>query len=387
MSDEPSNPSARPDGPHIETPVKLDDAADRAAGTRLFGVAAGAVLTSGLVLFGWDTLRIGFLCCVAAAASDCLARRIMRRRAESSRREALLLGMLMACTLPPTVGWVVPVVASAVGMLASVLLSDGQGRRLWHPVALGRVAVQIFFADQLNPAYWPVLAPNYLLLGSLAAAAPLPPLASWSSQPPGFGTQAWAMLRPADMLATTIPARAGESPAAAIAALVRDALPPWSETLTGVAGGDIGEACTLAILAAGLLLMWRGRARLATPLAGVLVGGALAAVLPVMLRADDGAILAHWLPGAARWNGLPVGLLYVLYHLTAGEFVLVLVLLAADPGSSPSTRRGRVLLGAIIGGLTITLRVFAGLPAAGYWALLIANTTVPLMNRRRSKPS
>jgi Na+-translocating ferredoxin:NAD+ oxidoreductase subunit D len=382
MPDERSSLPARADAPPAKPPLDLEDRAGHPAGTGVFMLATGVVLASGLVLFGWDTLRVLVLSCLSAALIDYAARVIFRRRERSAGRQALLVGMLTACALPPTVGWLVPVVASALGVLVGLAFQRVRGRCLWHPVALGRVAVQMIFAEQLSPPRWPVLASGDLLFGDLSTALPLPSLATWASPQTDFGTQAWAVTRPADVLAAAVPIQAGASPAAAIAALVRDALPPWSHTLTGVAGGAIGEACVLAIIAAGLLLMWRGRAQWTVPVSGVLAGGLLAAVLPVTLRAHDGTIALHWLPGGDLWNGLPVGSLYVLYHLTAGEFLMVLLLLSADPAGLPLSGRGRVLFGTLIGGLTIALRVLTGLPAAGYWALLIANTFVPLMNRK-----
>jgi len=386
MPDDATSTAAQSAAPQLAAPTELESQAECAVGTGLFMVAAGAAQASGLVLFGWETLRVLIFSCLSAVIGDYVVRRILRRQEKYARRRAVLVGMLVACTLPASAHWPVPVVAGGIGAVAGLVIANAKGRRLWHPAALGRVAVQIFFADQLSLARWPVLAPGYLLSGDLSATQPLPPLATWDS-PPGFGGQAWEVLRPADVLAATVPAHTGASPAAAIAALVRDALPPWSHTLTGVAGGAIGEACAFAIIAVGLVLAWRGRARLNVPIMGVLAGGLLAAVLPVAIRTDDGAVLSHWLPGLAVWDGLPVGALYVLYHLTAGEFLLVLILLAADPSSSPSTGGGRWLFGAIIGGLTITLRVLTGVPAAGYWALLIANTLVPLMNHVRRRPS
>ena len=107
----------------------------------------------------------------------------------------------------------------------------------------------------------------------------------------------------------------------------------------------------------------------------------LAAILPVRVQLADGTMTNSWWPGLAVWQGLPVGFVYVCYHLTAGEFLLVLLLLAPDPSSSPLTLRGHMWFGLIIGAVTILLRVFVGLPASAYWALLVANTLVPLINR------
>jgi electron transport complex protein RnfD len=81
------------------------------------------------------------------------------------------------------------------------------------------------------------------------------------------------------------------------------------------------------------------------------------------------------------WEGLPVGLVYVAYQLTACGLLFVVMLLAPDPTSSPLTNRGHALFGATIGVLTITLRMVMGLPEAAYWALVMANTLVPLINR------
>jgi len=349
--------------------------------TRAFILAAALVLASGLVLFGWNTIRVTAICITVAVLIDRTARAAVRRGDRDAHGQALLIGMLTACTLPPDAYWPIPLIATTLAMLVGQVLAGGLGNYLWHPVVIGRVAVQILFSDQLNPARWPVLAPGHLLWGDLATARPLPALAAWDTQPLPYGVQAWHVVRPADVLTAAVPVPAGASPAEALAALVRDSLPPWAHTLTGAAGGAIGEACGLAILLAGLLLMWRGLARWLLPTAGVLAAALLAAVLPVTLRLDTGPMMWHWFPTVAVHDGLPVGLIYVLYHLTAGEFLLVLMLLAADPTTSPLTTRGQALFGAVIGGLTVALRVLTGLPAAGYWALLIANMLVPVINR------
>jgi electron transport complex protein RnfD len=349
--------------------------------TRMFILAAAIVLASGLVLFGWNTIRVLAICVASAVLIDSAARAVLGRSERGAEGTAALVGMLTACTLPPTVYWPVPLLAAALAVLAGLVMTGGLGNYLWHPVALARVVVQILFPAQLTPPHWPVLDKEYLLWGNLSAARPLPPPATWACEPLPYGAQAWEVQRPADVLASAIPVPENASAAKALAALVRDALPPWSHTLTGVAGGAIGEACGLAVILGGLLLLWRGLARWSLPVAGVLAVAILAAILPVTLQPAKGPQQWHWLPGISVYEGLPVGLVYVLYHLTAGELLFVLMLLAADPTSSPLTTRGHALFGALIGGLAVGLRILTGVPAAGYWALLIANTLVPLLDR------
>ena len=71
----------------------------------------------------------------------------------------------------------------------------------------------------------------------------------------------------------------------------------------------------------------------------------------------------------------------MLYQLTTGELMLVILLLAGDSVSSPLTSRGQRRFGLGLGALVIALRNYGLTATAGYWALLIMNTLVPLIDR------
>jgi len=350
--------------------------------TLTFLVATSIVLAAGLVLFGWNGLRVLAISVASALLAGATFNLLAQRTRSWSESHALLVGALFACTLPPTVSWYVPVTGAVLAVLIGQVLPGGVGNYLWHPAALGRVVVQMLFHDEVTPERWPVLAPGRLIWGSLSGARPLPPLWRWASQPAPGGVQAWSAARPVDHLRAPLETEAGTAPAEALAALLRDAMPPWPDTLTGTAGGAVGEACLIAAVVAGLLLMWGGFLRGRMAVAAIASAAILAALLPVRIQPEGGPVTNYWLPGVAFWQGLPVGLVYVCYHLTAGEFLLVLLLFAPDPSSSPLTSRGHALFGLIIGTATMLLRIVAGIPAAGYWALLIANTLVPVINRK-----
>lgn len=347
--------------------------------------AALLPLIAGLVLFGWNSIRVLAICVAAALLTEAACRGVSRRAVPWAREQAVLMGVLMAATMPPTVRWTAPLLAVVVAVAFGQILSGGVGNYLWHPVAVGRVLVQLLFSDELSPRQWPILAAGRLLWGNLSHARPLPELATWSSRPLPSGVDAWLVVRPADVLQQAVPATPGQAPSEALSALLRDHLPPWIDTLTGVAGGAVGEAGALAVLLAGLILMWRGLLPWTLALGGVLAAGLLAIVLPVSIGSPalDSSL---WFPGFTFAQGVPVGLAYAVYHLSAGEFLFVLLLLAPDPTSSPLTHRGHLLFGLIIGAATMLLRIGVGLPGAGYWALLLANTAVPAINhltRRR----
>ncbi|MHC4441262.1 MAG: RnfABCDGE type electron transport complex subunit D [Planctomycetota bacterium] len=346
-----------------------------------FMLAASLTMVAGMFLFGWNTVRVLAISVAVALLVESTFSLLSHRTRVWSESHALLMGILFACTLPPTVSWHVPMIGSALAVMLGQILPGGLGSYMWHPAVVGRIAVQILFHEQVTPKWCSVLAPGHLLWGDIDRAAELPRLSSWSTAPLADKVEAWMTLRPVDQISLPISSRAGDSLAETLAALVRDVLPAWPDTLLGIAGGAIGEACVIAVLVAGLILFWRGLLRWPMVVAGIVSAAVLAAILPVRIQLSDGTMIDSWWPGLAVWQGLPVGLVYVCYQLTAGGFLLVLLLLAPDPSSSPLTLRGHMWFGLIIGAGTIVLRVSAGLPASAYWALLIANTFVPMINR------
>lgn len=348
--------------------------------TVVFTSAAALAAVAGIALFGWYGIRVLAISAATALLVESAFNTMKGRSPSWSESNALLIGLLFGCTLPATVSWRVPVTGAVLAVMVGEALAGGIGNYIWHPVALGRVAVQLLFGDELSPAALPVLAPGHLLWGTLDRAAPLPPLATWGTPPQSAGIQAW-LVRPVEGWLIEPLARQGGDPTAGLVGFVRDSAPPWRDTLTGAAGGDIGSACVLAVIIVGGLLLWRGFLRWPMVLAALASAVAFAMVLPVRTLDDAGAAVSCTLPGFRLWQGLPVGAAYVLYHLTAGGLPFVLLLLAPDPSSSPLTNRGHVAFGIVIGALTILLRVSLGVPAAAYWALLAANSLVPTINR------
>jgi len=177
---------------------------------------------------------------------------------------------------------------------------------------------------------------------------------------------------------------AGRSP---ITVAIRDYLPPWGMTLldanaAGAAGAAPGGAGVLIggpvvmLIVAALILGWRGHVRGWCIASAIAAAAGAALVLPIQ---QGGRLI--WFPGRVFDEGLPVGLAYVLHHLTAGELMLVVLLLAGDSVTSPLTSRGQRWFGAGVGALAIALRLYGLATTAGYWALLAMNTLVPLIDR------
>ena len=344
-----------------------------------FLLAAAAPLAAGVTLFGWHAVRLLAISVATAVLIESLINLLRGSSRSWSESHALLTGVLFACTLPPQAPWQAALIGSMTAVIVGHVLFGGVGNYLWHPVALGRVAVQIIFDNRLTGLRWPVLAPGRLGWGSLDKAQELPPLAGWNSAHLDPGIQAWLTVPPVERLRDVLPGSDGLG--ATLARLVRDQLPSWTNSLWGVAGGGIGEACMMATILAGLVLLWRGFLRWPMVIGGLAAAAACAAILPVQVRGADGSLTSYLFPIRAMYDGLPVGVVYVAYHLVAGELLFVLLVLAPDPSSSPLTSRGHLIFGVFVGVAAMSLRMLAGLPVAAVWALLLANTTVPLIDR------
>ncbi|HSW46993.1 MAG TPA: RnfABCDGE type electron transport complex subunit D [Phycisphaerae bacterium] len=380
-----------PEEPHILLPepgaLRWSEAPHWRAGAGVNRVttvslcAAGLVGMAGVVLFGWYAIRVLAISVAVALLIESLFHTLSQRSRRWSEGQALLIGLLTACTLPATAPWTQVATASGVAVLIGLILPGGVGNYLWHPVALGRVTVLLLFGQPNTETDWRVLAPTRLLTGDLGLARALPPLTTWSDAPLPSGIEAWQVVPAIDTLTASVPMVHGASPARALAEQIAGALPPFSDTLTGSAGGAIGEACVLAVILAGLLLGWQGLLRGRMILAATLAAVGLAAVLPVYFYQEGAGLSACWLPIRLIDDGLPVGLAWVAYQMTAGGLPLVLLVLAADPTSSPLTTRGQILFGILIAACAMLLRALTGIPCSAYWALLIANTAVPLINR------
>ncbi len=337
-------------------------------------LAASIPAVAGVIAFGAGALVVLGLSIATALSAQVLLGMVAARplvggsaggRVES---QALLTGLLVALTLPPETfagGWHVPVVAALLAMLVGQTFLGGYGNHLWHPAALARVFVEILFGAGLR------------MDGGAGAGA----------ASDGAITTVGALVS----LATGDPrfSEPGRSP---ITVAIRDYLPPWGMTLFG--GGGAGPTSpaivgvgtpigghVIALVVAALILGWRGHVRGWCIVAALTAAAVAACVLPIQLPPGQGGRLS-WFPGLTVDEGLPVGLPYVLHHLTAGELLIVILLLAGDSVTTPLTSRGQRWFGAGVGGLAIALRLYGMADTAGYWALLAMNTLVPLIDWR-----
>jgi electron transport complex protein RnfD len=68
-----------------------------------------------------------------------------------------------------------------------------------------------------------------------------------------------------------------------------------------------------------------------------------------------------------------------LFMLLSGGLMLGAVFMATDPVGSPVTPLGRWVFGALIGSVTVIIRLFGALPEGVMYAILLGNAATPLI--------
>ena len=347
--------------------------------------AACGPMLAGVVLFGWRTAVVTAIAVVSCAAFEKAYYRCTYTPALLGRSHAYLTGVLLALTLPAFVPWYVPVLAAAFAIVVGKAIFGGVGHFLWQPALVGRLAVAVMFPATMNPAAWPVLAQNKLLVGDIRNARHAEDYRQWRGSV-AAGADAMLIERPSAVLGgltggaepaySSLGYRPEGSASRKPPALMR--LVPITDLLAGATPGGLGETCTVVIVLAGLYLLYRGYVKWQLPLAIILSAAAVAAVAPIRLAGDGDQIRTVWLPLTAE--GTDVGLTYVSFQLLGGELILAAVFLATEMTSRPVTTGGQVIFGAGCGAVGMLLKLYLQVPIPFYMAVLAMNTFTPAID-------
>ncbi|MEE8170156.1 MAG: RnfABCDGE type electron transport complex subunit D, partial [Phycisphaerae bacterium] len=378
--------AARSDRPLLLDPPQIAIGAGYDQILSSWWLAALLPALAGVILFGPAAVKI-IVCAIAAAViTETALTRARVSAVPESLSHAGLIGLLLALTLPATAPLSAALTGGVVAIAFGKLAMGGLGRYLWQPALVGRVAVQFLFSAQLGfhagLATSPVLGRSHLVFGDVSNAARVQSYSEqgWDVTDLPYNVHAMRLERPVQTLREwadgVAPGRGNEQ---SLAALLRDDLPPWEDTVLGTVPGAIGETSAIAILVAGLYLVYRGALRGSIPLAVLVVAYVAAAICPLRIGLERSYV---WFPGWQTTDGVAIGPAYALYHLTSGSLMFAAVFLAGDPTSSPLTARGRVWFGAGVGVLAIFMRLYGLLETEAYWAILIMNALVPWIDRR-----
>ncbi len=145
---------------------------------------------------------------------------------------------------------------------------------------------------------------------------------------------------------------------------IREAGISWWQTFFGIEQGSLGETSTLACLLGAAFLIYTRIASWRIML-GVFLGMVATAVLFNVVGSTTNPMFSM------PWY----------WHLTLGGFAFGAVYMATDPVSAAMTNPGRWLFGALIGVMTVLIRVVnPAFPEGIMLAILFANIFAPLID-------
>ena len=272
---------------------------------------------------------------IGGAVAGCVATEAFfaprgRRVASLTDWSALLTGLLLGLTLPPSFPIWMAFLGGVVAIGLGKVVWGGLGHNLFNPALVGRAFLQAAFPTAITT--WSPQGSRELAVYASNLAVPF-------------------MKAPVDAVTTATP----------LGLMKFQGLdtPLW-DMVIGDTPGSLGETSALLILLGGLYLLRRRAFDWRIP-AGILLTVAL----------FSGIV---WAVGG---EGIP----NPLFMLSSGGLLLGAIFMATDPVTSPLAPMGLWIYAAGIGVLVVLIRLWGGLPEGVMYAVLLMNAATPLINR------
>lgn len=305
-------------------------------------LCAFAVFTFGLSAF--LLILTAPLACVLTEHLFC---RLAGKESTVGDYSALITGILLALTLPPSLPLWMAAVGGFVSIALGKVLFGGLGHNPFNPALVGRAFLQAAFPVAIttwSPSFWPSVWSLDRFTHVLLPTLSLPFMKAES---------AVGYIHP-----LSVDAFSGATPLTMMK--FEHAMTPVSNLFFGMSPGSTGETSAFLILLCGSYLVARRMMDWRIP-AGV-VGSAF------VLSAVFYALAPDKYPPP-------------FFTLCSGGLMLGAVFMASDMVGSPTTPMGVWLYGILIGTITVAIRVLGGLPEGVMYAILLGNAMTPLINR------
>lgn len=279
-----------------------------------------AVIVS-VLFYGMSELMVLGVSVVSCVLLEYLITRyLLKSQSTICDWSAVVTGILLALNLPASSPWWMVLIGAAVAIGVAKMTFGGLGQNLFNPALVGRVFLLISF---------PVAMTNWSatkgFIPGIDAASGATPLGLYSEG----GVEAVARM-------------------------------DYLHTLFLNIGGSAGEISAIAILAGFVYLLAR---RVIHPHITLSIWITVFVFSGIM-----------WLVDSSAYTD-PV------FNLLAGGLLLGSVFMATDYVTSPMSPAGGVVFGIGIGLITMLIRYFGSYPEGMSFAILIMNSTVPLINK------
>ncbi len=287
-------------------------------------IALTPLVLFSVFLFGWRMLALLFVVCLFGILSEYAAMRLINGQAAKVSEAVLVTCFLFTLTLPPSAPWWAAAIGISFGVFFGKGIFGGFGRNIFNPALVGRCFIYVAFPVYLT-ASWS--APFTALPGGFASFA---------------GIDAASMATPMALLRET------------------GAATGYWKLFLGTIAGSAGETSALLILAAAVYLLATKTASWRIMLSCTLTFAALGTLLYLLdvTQADP------------------------LVALLSGGFLFGTVFMATDPVSAPADKTAQVFYGVLIAAATVLIRTYSLFTEGVMFAILLANTFAPLMDRQ-----
>ena len=270
-----------------------------------------------VVYFQWAAVGIILTSVVSALAAEAIVNHIKNESFTLPDGSALITGLLLALTLPPSFSLGGAALGSVFAIVVGKHFFGGLGYNIFNPALLGRAFLQASFPVPMTTWTWPLTA-RYADVDGVTAATPLG-------------------LYKFEHVTSEL-----------------------SGLLSGNISGSLGETSAIAIMLGGIYLLIRKYAEWRIPTSFLLSTFAVSGIF---------------------WFISPESYPSPVFQLFSGGLMLGAFFMATDMVTSPVTALGAWIFGAGAGFVLVIIRLFGGLPEGVMYSILLMNAFTPLINR------
>ena len=280
-------------------------------------------------------------CVISAVATELLCN-VIRRRPNPFESlgdfSAVLTGIILAFSVPPTLPVWAAIIGSAFAIAIGKMVFGGLGSNIFNPAMVGRAFLTASFGMLMTT--WTVPA----------TINPAMPKIVLTEADPAKIVDARTQATPLALSKQAIKAKENTY-------LVNKQL---RAMFTGEIGGCLGETSALALLIGAAFLLLRRTINFHIPLA-VLSSAFVFGSIAYLLNPD-----AYISP---------------LAHLAGGGLLLCAFFIATDPVTAPLSTKGMWIFGVGVGAITMLIRIVGEYPEGVMFSILLMNAVTPLIDR------
>lgn len=273
----------------------------------------------GVYRFGVRAAIILILSVLSCVITELVYFKMNGKKYKTYECSAIVTGLLLGMNLPATVPYWIPVVGGIFAILVVKQLFGGLGQNFMNPALAARCFLLLCFATQMS----------------------------------SFGIEKGSAVFNG---AAAVDGISGPTPLAMLKAGETINL---KDAFFGFTGGTIGEVSACLILVGAIYLLIRKVITFTVPVTYILTFAVFALL----------------------FGGHGFDINYVLCELCTGGLMLGAWFMATDYVTCPVTKIGRIVYGVVLGILTGVFRIYGNNAEGVSFAIIIANTLVPLIEK------